>query len=334
MTVLLAAAEDIDFPYNGIQFGLGTTGGQFRSGYARGRINVSQAVPQNMLGMSRVFPAGGVAEVWLSHQMYFSSNSQLQGKGEVGVGNYASTGKGIYTGVATAAAARLAVFMWNGSTMTEIAAESGSSLISGMQKIDLYVSNIAGTSDIKVYLNGVELIAHSEDLSGLSISTVDCICLLAAGAGSGNWFVSELIAASEDTRSFGLVTNYPNLAGDANAWTGAYTTVDEALLSDDDLMYVNSNDADAQLNLSPLPTGNFGIKAVVASARAVRSSGSTPTGIALGVKSGGSYDYGTKQNLAYGWDTYIRLMSTNPVTANPWTQAEVDALQLNLRTKA
>ena len=132
-----------------------------------------------------------------------------------------------------------------------------------------------------------------------------------------------------------LVTNYPNAAGDAlTNFTGAYTTVDEITKDDSDLANSNTNDGTALYNLFPTPSGSFGVKAVGISARATKSSDSTPTKIALGVKSAGSTDDGSDQALTVAWATYQRLMTTNPLTTAVWTTAEIDALQLQLKARA
>jgi len=45
-------------------------------------------------------------------------------------------------------------------------------------------------------------------------------------------------------------------------------------------------------------------------------------------------DDGSTQNLTLAWATYERLMQVNPVTANPFTTAELDALQAQLKSAA
>jgi hypothetical protein len=253
----------------------------------------------------------------------------------VGLGNISdyATGVGIWLGVSNVYG-QLRLFKRTGGTTTTLATETGNSYTNGtLKKFDICVTTFGASCNIKVYIDGgaVATIDWSGDLSALGISTLNCIMLW---RGFAYWaFCSEFIVADADTRSLALVTHYPNAAGDANAWTGAYTDIDEWTTVDSDLVYVNTNDQEVQMNLSALPSGVFAVRGVWISARAVTTSDATPTKLALGIKST-TINNGSDQTLALYWASYYRFMDVNPVTTNPWTQAEIDALQLNLKSRA
>lgn len=326
MSILWCGGEDINFLLGSYPV-TGTTAGTFNANYARCFVGLTGS-PANRIVRSDLFPGGAIASGWFSCWLNTEAGADRMYFGLV---NSASPHDGFYVG-AGAVNGKLALYKYESSTKTRLASEAITSF-NGLQKVDVYVEGIGASKNIKVYLEGTLLIDFTGDTTLGSVTDLNQIVLRNDGGAGSNYF-SEIIVANEDTRALRLVTLIPNAAGD-DLWVGgAYTDVDEIATSDADLAYTNTNDDDFSMNLSTIPTGTFRVRAVMESARVVMTGDSTPQGIALGVKSGGSYDYGTKQNLSTGWNTYQRLMTTNPVTTNEWTQAEIDALQINLRSKA
>jgi hypothetical protein len=122
-------------------------------------------------------------------------------------------------------------------------------------------------------------------------------------------------------------------AGATDDWTGVYSTINQTTLSDANPNYVDINTKDQQFNITDLPSGAFIIKAVKIAARAAKAAG-TPTQIALGYNSGGSVAVGSDIALATAYATYESLDSINPVTAAAFVQSEMNALQVDVRSKA
>jgi hypothetical protein len=202
-----------------------------------------------------------------------------------------------------------------------------------MYKTDVQIVtfNDAATT-IRVWVNGVNVLDGEYDTTGTGGTELGCVAIRATATAGADYYISEIIVADEDTRSFALYTAAPNgLTG----WTGAYTDISEVTGDDATVIYTNTNDADALVDLTGPPAGNYALRAVMLVARAVRTADSTPLGLALGIKSGGSYSYGDDQDLDTGWGVYQRIMNTtNPATTNPWEMSELTGLQMNLRAKA
>jgi hypothetical protein len=197
----------------------------------------------------------------------------------------------------------------------------------------MQVIDYGANAYVNVYLNGSLLIAYGPgNVTVSGMTNFDCIGI---GPNISSYAIafSEFIVADEDTRTFGLVTMAPSAAGDANAWTGLYSTIDETTLDDSDVVYVNTNDQDVQYNLVNFPAGTFGVKAVEVAARATKSSGSTPGTLKLGIKEA-SVNVDAGQTVTTGWATYLRLMQTDPIKAAAWLQSDMNSLQIDLQSAA
>lgn len=326
MAILWCGGEDIDFPNGDVPTMLATAGQYRGATWARGFIRLDTAGQQ---AKSTVFAGGEITSGWLSGQAV--CNAAQASKRYVGFGKSGTT-KGIFWGTSTVQS-KAAIFSYDGTTQTQLAADTVTAYIASGQlyKWDLELVSYGGSSTIRLYVDGVLVCTFTGDSSISGVSGFDSVffyCPITTGTP-----LSEVIVATTDTRSMGLKTCYPDAAGDALWEGGAYTDIDELTQLDTDLVYTNSGDDDLQVNLLATPTGSFRVAAVMACARAYKSADGTPNGLALGVKSAGSYDYGSKQALTNNWFSYNRLMLVNPITTNEWTTAEIDALQLNLRSK-
>lgn len=241
-------------------------------------------------------------------------------------------GAGLWLMSSPSNGAYLSIITVNEAGTRNVLATSSDGVLSGSLLMDMNIVDYGATATVTGYINGIQRVTFAGDTRISSITDLDRV----AFAGADTWcYMSEFIVADVDTRGMSLVTLAPNASGDSKVdWTGDYDAIDELQVSDSDLMYSNVNDAVAQVNLLPTPAGNFAVKAAVISARCSRGLSSTPTKIALGVKTGGSIDAGSDQSLDAAWATKNRIMETNPVTTNAWTTAELDALQLNLKARA
>lgn len=326
MSILWCGGEDSDFP-NGSPVTTDGTATYFRSGYGRGSAYMATVGP---IGISSAFPGGAVTAGWFSCRMYWTNTTN--GVGGYGIGQ-TGTLCGIWLGLKSAG--KLALFKYNGTTWSELAYEAGTSFTSSnLHKIDIQLTSFGSGANVKVYVDGFLAIDFTGDVTLTGFTGIDCIKLYRPG-GTGYCWVSEIIAADEDSRPLSLVTIYPNQAGDSNAWTGAYTDIDESQINDADLVYSNVNNDACLVNLSACPAGTFAVPAVKAAARAIKSASSTPTKIALGIKTGTGTDDGSDQALTTSWATYERLMATDPTNGGAvFTTTVVDALQLQLKAKA
>jgi hypothetical protein len=325
MSILWCGGEDIDF--NGVIPPVIATAGRFRAGYARHALNMQNCT---LNCYSNAFPGGAVTSCWLHLRGYFGN--QNDGADRIIGVTSAGTLKGIYVyqSAVTGNMGKLCVGKYDASSMTNLASEIAYS-IGGFQifQIDLQIINYGGSGTVNLYLNGSLVATYTGDISIAGITELNTVTLGMVGNQMEN--ISEIIVADEDTRSFSLVTHYPNGAGSLLEWTGDYTTIDEATINDADLAYVDVADKDAQYAMSNCPAGTFQVKAVKIAARATKSVDASIGTLKLGLLSGGTVDVDAGQALTTGWATYERLAAT--INGAAMTTALLDAMELNLRSE-
>ncbi len=327
--ILWCGGEDIDFP-NGVAV-------KHSAHYVYGRESLA-AVDSSITGTTQYtcigasFPGGAVTSCWLRFLLYctassIDSNWLLAGLTVTGK----SGGDGLYVSVGSPSS-KLRLVTWNGSSQTQLAIESGSSIGSlGFYSISMQVISYGASATVNVYVGSNLVITYTGDIRISSMTNVDRVGF------TGNYYaarvvMSEFIVSDSDTRNMSLATLPPNAAGDANAWTGAYTDIDETTVSDADLVYTNAAANDAQFNLADSPAGTWVVLATKISARATKSSDAAIGTLKLGFKSGGTVDVDAGQALTTSWATYERLTAT--INGATPTTSDLTALQLNLRSAA
>jgi len=325
MSILWCGGEDLDFP-NGSTVGVDTTSGRYNSGYAR--CAIYPASTGNTI--ISAYLASPVTSVWLSCWAFMGGgNTSLR---HFGVGKSGTGGKGIYIGTSNSAYTQLRLYKWDGSSATTLATESGNSLAANLlRRFDLQIINYGATSTINVYVAGSLALTFSGDSSISGVSDLDCV--VSYKPNSSDFFeLSEILLTDSDPRSLRLSTMAPTGAGSTDAWTGAYTDVNETTLSDANAISTNTASQDEQFNVTDLPSGTFSIVAVRVAARASLGAGSTPTGISLGFNSGGTVAVGSPQTPGTSYGLIEETFTTNPVTSAAWAQSDMNALQMNLRS--
>jgi len=322
MTILWCGGEDIDFP-NGSMVTV-TGASHARTGFARG------AVYCGAYGRSNPFTGGAVTSIRLLFNVYIGwtpAASVLF----CGVIKDSESNSGLWIGSSTSSGTKVALFKYDGTTKTQVSAETYNSLVDGIRRIDVEIMNYGSSATINVYCDLALVISYTGDVSISGVSNFSAVGL----GGLVNIELSEIIVADEDTRTFSLVTNAPSAAGTTSAWTaGAYTDIDETTINDATVAYTDTADVNQQFNLINTPTGDFSVKAVKIAARATKSADASVGTLKLGINSGGTVNVDAGQSLTTGWGTYERYMQVNPITTNAFTEAEIDALQLNIQSAA
>ncbi len=326
MAVLWCGGEDLDFQQGSLP-SVSTNSAFFRSGYARCAVGLP-AAGNAMKGNQ--FPGGAVTTAWMSFRMWcygWGTSNKIGGFGQF------SSYNGLFVGVASSNAHRIALYKFNGTTLTSLAAESGTSLIDQqLQRFDIQVTNYGATATVNVYVDGLLVITYSGDVTVSGMTGMDCTIF---GPWGPNWvFVSEVVVADEDTRTFSLVTMAPNAAGGTDNWTGAYTNCNPVTINDASAVYTNTASELEEFNLLDLPSGTFGIKAVKISARAAISAGATADKIELGYGTNSSLSLGSAVSVTTAWACYERLDTQNPVTSAQWQQTEMNPLQLAMESSS
>lgn len=330
MTILWCGGEDVDFPL-GTPPSINTTGGSYASGY--GRCSLYVAAGLGTSARSNSFPGGSVTSFWAHVNAFPSGSASIQGTPFFGLGLNSASKMALFVGADATTYNKLALWTWNGSAAVQLAAEAGTSLGGGiLAPMDIQIINYGATATVNVYYNQNLVITFTGNIAVSGVAALDCFCVPGTNGFFANSYFSEAIVADADTRAMRLVTLAPNAAGDTNNWTGAYTQVNEVTISDATPVFVNTTGQDFQANLIDLPSGNFTVNAVKIAARAEVTAGATPTGLKLGVKTGGTINVGGAQTLSASFATYERLMTTNPVTATAWAQADINPLQIDLQS--
>ena len=332
MSVLWCGGEDIDFQRGQLPT-IDTTGGHFRSGYARCAL----VCPLNgTMLKSNTFPSGAVSNAWASlrgavyNGSTFGTNQKMWGFGQ---SSPLGSQKALVIYEATSGKVGLAT--WDGSSLVSLATEAGNSMVGAtQQKYDLHVQNFGASGGIvDVYVDGTQVISFTGQASLSGFTSFDCVVAGAYNPTGGNSFTfSEVIVADEDVRAFSLVTGVPNAAGFQDQWTGAYTDIDEIAIDDTDVVYTPSTGQVEEFGLSDLPVGTFAIKATKVISRSEITSGAAPTSLKLGYYTNSTKSVDSGHTLSNAWDEYERIDQQNPVTSSPWTPTEINALQIALES--
>jgi hypothetical protein len=329
MSILWCGGEDIDFPVGGTA-NVDTTATRFRSGYARCGLTSALGVYLQ----SKPFVGGAITDCWFTFQMWdnrVATASALAG----GLVLSSTVASGLWVGGGTTAT-KLALFTYDGTTKTQLAAESGNSLSTSsiMHRIDLQLVSYGATSTINVYCDGTLVITFSGDCRVGALTNVDAFGLSARAAASNFFLLSEIVVADEDVRAFpGLLTMALTGAGTTDDWTGTFSNINGTTISDANPAFVNLNDKLEEFNVTDLPSGTFAIKAVKIAMRAAKAAG-TPTKIALGYNEGGTVTVESDIALTTAYATYEQLDNTNPRTSAAWDSSIINALQITAKSRA
>jgi len=324
MSILWCGGEDIDFPLGAP---VSTT---VDTGYytiALSRCAISRTLDTSGWCLSSVFTkeANPWVHVVRGGLQTCSSNVSLFAI------IHSATGRGFRIGVSPTIAGKLTILSYDGTTITTLAAETGVSLASGKQTLDLKISNYGSSGTVDLYCNGAIVATYTGNISITGVDGFDQVGIIGyVHPANYSAAFSQIIIADEDTRLMTLKSLIPNADGDLNEWTGVYSNIDEETLSDADTVYTNIADETFLCNLSGMPTGNFICKGVKITSRATDGVGGL--GIQLGIKTNSTVSLGDSVTLDVIWQTYESLYQQNPVTFNRFTPTDIEALQFAVKS--
>ena len=341
MNILWAGGEDIDWVTLG-SLSVDTTSGHFRSGWARCDIQMTNG---NGTAQARSFPfnGGAVTSAWLSIHAYFVGGNATALESNLLAG-FGSSGSNSFLALTVAAAnpSQIALSSYNGTTQTQLAVESGTSIAalgtSGGGKLDIQVSNLGASSTVNVYLNNNLIISYSGSTVITGLTNFDTVILGAYGGGSStSWSWSEFIVADSDTRALlGLNTLALTGAGTTTTWTNnTYTNINGVNHSDANPTYANTTAKDQEYTVGTVQPTVYSVIAVAQNARLATPPGSTPTQVKLGYGSSGTGYFGTgaAKTPGVGFSWFQQIDGTNPITAAPWVSADLAApLQVDIQS--
>src|SRR6266540_4368608 len=328
MSILFVGSEDISFAYrNNPTFG--TTGGSYRSSYARGAVGLQE---QTNLAYAGDYLSTPVTSCWFSGQYYFNINITADriwmGLTDGGAPNDLAR---VRLGLRVSATNKFVLVKYDGATATVLGTGTLSVSSGQLYRIDVEVVNYNSASGrCRVYVNRsatADIDSGLVDLRAGGSTNLSGIFLRGqSSTGSAPLYLSEVVVADEDTRMLDVVTLYPNAAGDLNEFTGAYTDVDESANNDGDVISSSVADQTFLSNLLNLPSTSVRVLAVAVHVRAWRDA-STPQKVALGVKTNSVVSLGADQTLLLTGAEYKYQTNLNPITGVEFTATEVNALQ-------
>ena len=213
---------------------------------------------------------------------------------------------------------------------------TGESLGYGVHQVDLNVK-YAVNGFINLFVDNQLYLSYAGDTTvgeATSLSTLKFFNNYNVGTESAEFHFSEIIVADESTRLMRLNTLVPNSVGDTNTWTNDYDSIDEADFNESETVYTDAIEQDFQCNFTDgeMPASNFICKAVAVSVSAADGVGGV--GLQSGIKTNSAVHLGNTKSLDLYWKPVKEIYQVNPETSNPFTPAEIDALQLAFRSKS
>lgn len=328
---LWSGGEDHDFP-NGAMVCAQGTAGYFRAGYSRYSVRTctNGAIPK-----SSVFRGGGVTSVWLSARHL--GGTSTGGHKIIGLGK-SGTNSGLYIGIHTGVGYKIALYKLDNGTFTMLTSETGVSSTNYMlTKFDMQIVNYGVAGTVRIYMSGQPtlnssnpILTYTGDISIAGVSDLDSVFL----SPSDTSYASEIIVSDSDTRNLSLVTLTPNADGDLNQWTGGnYVNISGTTQNDAGPISSNTDGDKFQCNVSNLPSIGLSVLNVKVGSRSTMTAGGM-TSVQLGVKTNSTLSTpAASTTLTGAWGLVETYYDQNPVTALPWVNSDVDALQLNLTTR-
>lgn len=346
MTILFAGGEDLDFQYLGqgapvfadAGIRLDATAGRFRAGYGRYAITFDQNSQNNGWPINSVYARatfGNVSQVWFSARVVMAAGGSIgpiglrfRGPGMVEririTNTHANSAVAGPYNVSTVNAAGTVTSLGNtsaGFTQTPTVPD----------KLDIFI-NYAVAGSMQIYINGTRVFDFSGDVTTdgatqLQLADFGAFTYVTGFSGSGSFTAwSEVIAATTDTRSLGLVTQVPTANGNTHNWdSGTASDIGATSYATGDAApnYALTAGLIQEYQVTPaLPGGFYSILAVVHKAR-LAASPSPPADMQFMVRSAGAdFVSGTlAPNLSY--TTLQNVWDVNPATSAAWLPTDL-----------
>ena len=195
------------------------------------------------------------------------------------------------------------------------------------QYVDIYFKTGASGA-VGLYLGGTE----RTTATGSYTYSADVTGVRFVGEGD-SCEVAGIAVADEPTIGWRVTQGYMSGAGADTAWTGDYTSVDEAELNDAD--FLNSTSAgQVETFTATFPTlTGYTPRAVCVSARARRGA-SGPQGLQLALRSSGTNYFSATKTLGLGYTAVQNIWETNPATSADFLLSQIASLQPGVKSVA
>lgn len=326
MTVYAVGAEADTFTFaSGQAYGHETTSGRYDSNLSRGAMLVTNGSTEIYL------PFGtSLSSAWIHMRIYQES---LTSGTYITLRNAAGT-ETEYR-ISTDASGFWTVARYKTASFTDLATTSSAAITANtLQDIDIFYTRHVSTGVFQVYVNGVSVMNFSGDTD--TESAVAMIRFEGLTTNTREMNISQVIVADENTIGWKLATLSPDGNGAQTAWTNDYTAVDEFSYNSADFIETNSTSQTETYTCSNINAtySTYNVKAVAVAMRASNDSGSAVNDLQAVVRVSGT-DY-TSSNLSFTKDgteqSKQNVWNTNPATSAAWTQSEVNALEVGVKS--
>lgn len=225
---------------------------------------------------------------------------------------------------------------WKSGAFTTIGSTTAAVAViqNGAAEIDFQIVRHPTTGTFNVYKNGTSIFSFSGNTD--TENTIGRLRFNGFASGAQELNVSQVIIADESTLTWKLQTLAPDGNGSNTAWTGDYTSIDEAVLDEGDFIETNTLGTTETATVSNINAAYaaYNVKAVEVGIRGSNDSGSAINDLQAVVRTGGN-NY-QSANLGFTKDGSVQskfaIWNTNPQTSSAWTQSEVNALEVGVRS--
>lgn len=326
MAFLFIGGEDVDFATTKWRT-YTATDGVYRTTYARCALysdnDVSTGEDVNPLRGALAAPS---TSFWLGLRLWIGAVQNPTGQSFIA----------FYAGATKVLSLRLTssnlveIVLWSGASATVLATSTAALDRGVLAKLDVNLT-YAASGTVNVYLGGTLLVGYTGDTTVGGSTAIDGFAFFRPGISS--FGVSEVVAATRDTRTLSLKTHTPNALGTGSTWEGTYADIDEPAANESDVVYSATAEQIFSTKIDDLPSGNFTIRAVKVAGSGSRGEAG-PQSVQLGVFNGTTDAYGASKPLDTGWTKVSETFETNPTTGGNWTAAAVNDLEIRLKSKS
>lgn len=346
--------EDFDFTSIGT-VSVDTTSGHYRSSYCRCGLKAADGSSSWHTGNV----TGGVTSAWFHARCWMLLSGGTGSDGGAGQNFIKITDAGEITRLAirfnttggsthsnTDPTFWALVKVNAAGTVTSLANFSGTLTGSpaSPDAIDIQVLNYAtgGSGAVNVYINGTLVCSVSgATLATDSNTTINGLALSGIAASTVNSAqlvpitYSEVIVSDSDTRFMSVATLTPQANGNTDNWDiGGVTNVNELTLDD---TTINASGTAAQIQdytVNALPSGTFGVLALVIAARAMAGASGGPSKMDFGTHESGTDYWSSDITLPASLQRVQNTFYTDPATSAPWSTTTIGAVGFNIGMKS
>lgn len=226
---------------------------------------------------------------------------------------------------------------WNGSTFTTVDFDSDFTNAT-LHRVDINWKIADAGGFFSIYIDETLVATFAGDTLLTGFTTIDRVRFLGgdniASSTSTEINYSQVIVSTTDTRGLHLATIDITGAGTTSAWTGSNIDVDDEAISDGDFLEsgsANQVETMAAANLSATANA-LAVRAVMLGMRAQRGAAG-PQNLQGAVRVNATDYFSTSvSGLITSLQPFQALWAVSPDTSVVWTNAEIDALEVGVKS--